>query len=70
MHNSILIQSVWTVLAFVIFIGIVIWAWSGRREKDFDKAARMALDEDKNNNDDNSNNKDNAVDEQSSKHSS
>jgi cytochrome c oxidase cbb3-type subunit 4 len=42
-----LFQSVWTVIAFVVFIGIVIWAWSGKRKKDFDKASRMALDDDK-----------------------
>lgn len=38
-------QSAWTVIAFVFFIVIVFWAWSGRRKKDFDKAARMALDD-------------------------
>lgn len=47
MNNSVLIESIWTVIAFVIFIGIVIWAWSGRRKEDFDEAARMAMDEDK-----------------------
>lgn len=41
------VQTVWTVIAFVIFVGIVIWAWSGRRKEAFDKAARMALDDDK-----------------------
>ncbi len=46
MNNSVLIESIWTVIAFVIFIGIVIWAWSGRRKEDFDQAARMAMDED------------------------
>ena len=40
-------QSVWTVVAFVFFVGVVIWAWSGKRKKSFDKAARMALDDDK-----------------------
>ena len=41
------IQTVWTVIAFVVFVGIVIWAWSSRRKEDFDKASRMALDDDK-----------------------
>lgn len=50
------IQSVWTILAFVIFIGIVVWAWSSRRKGDFDKAARMALDDDE------------PIDEQQTKH--
>jgi cytochrome c oxidase cbb3-type subunit 4 len=45
--NTTLVQIVWTVIAFVSFVGIVIWAWSGRRKEDFDKAARMALDDDK-----------------------
>lgn len=45
--NITLVQTVWTVIAFVIFVGIVIWAWSGHRKEDFDKAARMALDDDK-----------------------
>ena len=45
--NITLVQTVWTVIAFVSFVGIVIWAWSGRRKEDFDKAARMALDDDK-----------------------
>ena len=35
-----------TVLTFVIFIAIVVWAWSGRRRQEFDEAARMALDDD------------------------
>ena len=39
-------QSLWTVVAFVFFVAVVIWAWSGRRKKDFDEAARMALDDD------------------------
>lgn len=45
--SGVLAQTVWTVIAFVFFIGVVIWAWSGRRKEDFDKAARMALDDDK-----------------------
>ena len=52
-------QVVWTVVAFVFFIGVVAWAWSGRRKDDFDEAARMALDDENP-----------VVAEQSSKHSS
>ena len=44
---SVLVQSIWTVVAFAIFIGIVIWAWGSGRKADFDKAARMAMDDDK-----------------------
>lgn len=41
------VQIIWTVLAFVIFVGIVIWAWGSGRKAEFDKAARMAMDDDK-----------------------
>jgi len=40
------IQSVWTVVVFILFIGIVIWAWSGARKAEFDEAAHMPLEED------------------------
>ncbi|PCI08737.1 MAG: CcoQ/FixQ family Cbb3-type cytochrome c oxidase assembly chaperone [Gammaproteobacteria bacterium] len=39
-------QSAWTVFAFVFFIVVIIWAWSGKRKDNFDTAARMALDDD------------------------
>ena len=47
MMDSMLLQIIWTVFAFVFFIGVVIWAMSGRRKKGFDDAARMAMDDDK-----------------------
>jgi cytochrome c oxidase cbb3-type subunit 4 len=40
-------QSAWTVFAFVFFVAVVLWAWSGKRKNKYDKAARMALDDDK-----------------------
>jgi len=40
-----ILQSVWTVVAFVFFVGVVVWAWSSKRKSSFDKAARMALDD-------------------------
>ncbi len=40
------IQSIWTVVVFVLFIGIVLWAWSGKNKKAFDEAARIPLDDD------------------------
>ncbi len=40
-------QSAWTVFAFVFFVGVVFWAWSGKRKHSFDEAARMAVDDDK-----------------------
>jgi len=39
-------HSIWTVLVFIVFIGIIFWAYSGKRKKDFDEAARLALDDD------------------------
>jgi cytochrome c oxidase cbb3-type subunit IV len=44
--NIIVIQSVWTVVVTVLFIGIVIWAWSGKRKQRFDEAANLPFDED------------------------
>ena len=35
-----------TVVLFVTFIGIVLWAWSSKRKRDFDEAARLALEDD------------------------
>ena len=35
-----------TVATFVTFVGIVAWAYSGRRKQDYEEAARMALDDD------------------------
>jgi cytochrome c oxidase cbb3-type subunit 4 len=39
-------HSIWTVVVFIVFIGIVLWAYSGSRKKDFDEAAMLALDDD------------------------
>lgn len=35
-----------TLLLMLTFVGIVLWAWSGKRKKDFDEAARLPLDDD------------------------
>lgn len=40
------LRSVITVLLFVVFIGIVWWAYSDRRKQAYDEAARIPLDED------------------------
>jgi cytochrome c oxidase cbb3-type subunit 4 len=40
------VRSLLTVLTLAAFIAIVVWAWSGSRRKEFDEAARMALDDD------------------------
>jgi cytochrome c oxidase cbb3-type subunit 4 len=41
-----LIHSVWTVMMLALFIGIIVWAWSARRKKQFDEAARLPLEDD------------------------
>jgi len=40
-----LVHSVWTVLVVISFIGIVVWAWSGKRKQEFETAARAALED-------------------------
>lgn len=39
-------SSVMTVVMMAVFIGIVLWAWSGKRREDFEAAARVPLDDD------------------------
>jgi cytochrome c oxidase cbb3-type subunit 4 len=39
-------HSVWTVMLFLSFIGIVAWAWSSRRKQGFDEAARLPFRDD------------------------
>ena len=39
-------HSIWTVLMFILFIGIVVWAWSRRRSGDFAAAAQIPLEDD------------------------
>ena len=46
-------HSIWTVVVMLIFIGIVIWAYSSKRKERFDEAARLPLEDDINNNQDN-----------------
>ena len=41
------VQSVWTVMAMAVFVGIVIWAFSRKKKSDFEQAGRMAMDDDK-----------------------
>jgi len=40
------LRSVITVVAFAAFIGIVVWAYSGKNKAAFDEAARLPFDED------------------------
>lgn len=39
------IQVIWTVVVMIVFLSIVIWAWSGRRKESFDEAANIPLEE-------------------------
>lgn len=36
-----------TLLLMLIFLGIVVWAYSSKRKKGFDEAARLPLEDDK-----------------------
>ena len=40
------LRSLFTVLAFIAFVGIVWWAYSDRRKQTYDEAALMPLDDD------------------------
>ncbi len=44
--SDITLHIVWTIVAFVFFIGIVLWAWSGKRKKDFEELANLPLEDD------------------------
>ncbi|WIM05571.1 MAG: cbb3-type cytochrome c oxidase subunit 3 [Candidatus Nitricoxidivorans perseverans] len=37
------LRSIFTVLAFVMFVGIVWWAYSGRRKQAYEEAAQLPL---------------------------
>ena len=40
------LRSLFTVLAFIAFLGIVWWAYSDRRKQTYEEAARLPLDDD------------------------
>ncbi|WP_406667820.1 cbb3-type cytochrome oxidase subunit 3 [Gallaecimonas sp. GXIMD1310] len=39
-------RGVVTLVILVLFIGIVVWAYSSRRKKQFDEAANLVFDDD------------------------
>ena len=41
-----LFHSIWTVVLFVLFIGIWVWAWSNKRKDAFDAAAHLPFADD------------------------
>lgn len=40
------LRSLFTILAFAVFVGIVWWAYSSRQKHAFDEAAKLVLDDD------------------------
>jgi len=40
-----LIQSLWSIVILITFLGIVLWAYSGKRKTAFDEAARLPFDD-------------------------
>jgi len=46
MNTINLIRTVVTVSSFVIFLGLMVWAWSARRKSDFDQAALLPFADD------------------------
>lgn len=46
MSDISLIQSIWTVVVMVLFVGIVLWAYSGKRRADFEKMGNIPFEED------------------------
>ena len=43
-----MIQGILTTLSLIVFIGIVIWAFSAHKKKDFEEAANLPFQKDKN----------------------
>ena len=41
-----IVLSIWTIIVMIVFIGIVIWAWSSKRKREFDEAANIPFKED------------------------
>ena len=39
------LQSIWTIVVMVTFLGIVAWAFSSKRKASFDEAARLPFDD-------------------------
>ena len=39
MDASTLLHSIMTLITFITFVGVVVWAWSRKRKHEFDEAA-------------------------------
>lgn len=46
MELTTLLRVAATVMSFLVFVGIIAWAWSGRRRSDFDEAAQLPFADD------------------------
>lgn len=40
------LRSISTILAFLAFVGVIVWAYSGKRKHAFEEAANLPLDDD------------------------
>lgn len=40
------IRGALTIILIIAFLGLVLWAWSGKRKETFDKLSQMPLEED------------------------
>ena len=40
------ILSIWTVIVAILFLGIVLWAWSSKNRDRFEEAAQIPFDDD------------------------
>jgi cytochrome c oxidase cbb3-type subunit 4 len=41
------LRALWTLLSFIAFVAIAVWAYSGARKPRFDQAARLPLDDER-----------------------
>jgi cytochrome c oxidase cbb3-type subunit 4 len=41
-----ILRGIFTALALIAFIGVWVWAWSGRRKRAFDEAAKLPFADD------------------------
>jgi len=40
-----LVRALMTLVMFAVFVGIVVWAWSGKQRERFEAASQLPLDE-------------------------
>ncbi len=39
-------QSIWTIVVMILFLGIVVWVYSSKRQTQYDEAARLPIEDD------------------------